>query len=302
MSDFIDAKGGVALAAPTMLRKTTRAVSPYRMRRALGRIGLYLSVIFLVSPAILFFFWMFSLSLKTELANTAYPPVFIPNPPSLVNFIKVFAENDFLSYTLNSVIVSFSATGLALLLGVPAGYGIAKTKATKAAVLILIARVTPGLSYLIPLFLIFQWLGMLGGYAPQIITHLVLTVPIVVWVMIGTFEALPVELEEAALVDGATIWQAFRHVAVPLAKPGIVVGMILSFIFSWNNFIFGVVLAGRATRTLPVAVYNMLTFEQISWGPLAAAALVVTAPVLLLTLLMQKEIVAGLTAGGVKGG
>jgi multiple sugar transport system permease protein len=302
MSDFIDAKGGVALASPTMLRKTTRAVSPYRMRRALGRIGLYLSVIFLVSPAILFFFWMFSLSLKTELANTAYPPVFIPNPPSLVNFIKVFAENDFLSYTLNSVIVSFSATGLALLLGVPAGYGIAKTKATKAAVLILIARVTPGLSYLIPLFLIFQWLGMLGGYAPQIITHLVLTVPIVVWVMIGTFEALPVELEEAALVDGATIWQAFRYVAVPLAKPGIVVGMILSFIFSWNNFIFGVVLAGRATRTLPVAVYNMLTFEQISWGPLAAAALVVTAPVLLLTLLMQKEIVAGLTAGGVKGG
>jgi multiple sugar transport system permease protein len=78
--------------------------------------------------------------------------------------------------------------------------------------------------------------------------------------------------------------------------------MILAFIFSWNNFIFGVVLAGRATRTLPVAVYNMLTFEQISWGPLAAAALVVTAPVLLLTLLMQKEIVAGLTTGGVKGG
>jgi multiple sugar transport system permease protein len=280
----------------------TRAVNPYRLRRWLGRLGLYLSVIFLVSPAILFFFWMFSLALKTELANTAYPPVFIPNPPTLANFVKVFADNDFLSYTINSVIVSFSATGLALLLGVPAGYGIAKSRATRAAVLILVARVTPGLSYLIPLFLVFQWLGLLGGYTPQIITHLVLTVPIVVWVMIGTFEALPVELEEAALVDGCNIWQAFRYVSVPLAKPGIVVGMILSFIFSWNNFIFGVVLAGRTTRTLPVAVYNMLTFEQISWGPLAAAALVVTAPVLLLTLLMQKEIVAGLTAGGVKGG
>ena len=125
---------------------------------------------------------------------------------------------------------------------------------------------------------------MIGTLTPLVITHLVITVPIVVWVMIGFFEGLPGELEEAALVDGATIWQAFRYVAMPLARPGITVAIILSFIFSWNNFIFGVVLAGRTTRTLPVAVYNVLTFEQITWGPLAAAALVVTAPVLLLTL------------------
>jgi multiple sugar transport system permease protein len=234
--------------------------------------------------------------------NTAYPPVFIPHPPTLSNFVDVFQKNDFLAYTINSVIVSFSATGLAVLFGVPAGYGIAKAKATKAAALILIARVTPGLSYLIPLFLLFQWAGMIGTLTPLIITHLVIAVPIVVWIMIGFFEGLPGELEEAALVDGANIWQAFRHVAVLLARPGIVVAMILAFIFSWNNFIFGVVLAGRTTRTLPVAVYNVLTFEQISWGPLAAAALIVTAPVLLLTLLIQKEIVAGLTTGGVKGG
>lgn len=274
----------------------------HRLRRLLNRVGLYASVAFLVSPALLFFLWMASLALKNELDNTAYPPVFIPSEPTLANFVDVFEKNDFLTYTINSVIVSFSATGLALLLGVPAGYGIAKSRATKAAALILIARVTPGLSYLIPLFLLFQWLGMIGTLTPLIITHLVITVPIVVWVMIGFFEGLPGELEEAALVDGATIWQAFLHVAMPLARPGITVAMILSFIFSWNNFIFGVVLAGRSTRTLPVAVYNVLTFEQISWGPLAAAALIVTAPVLLLTLLMQKEIVAGLTAGGVKGG
>jgi multiple sugar transport system permease protein len=274
----------------------------HRVRHWLGRLGLYASVLLLVSPAVLFFLWMLSLSLKNELDNTAWPPVFIPNPPTFSNFVDVFAKNDFLTYTINSVIVSFSATGLALLLGVPAAYGIAKTKATKAAALILIARVTPGLSYLIPLFLLFQWLGLIGTLIPLVITHLVITVPIVVWVMIGFFEGLPGELEEAALMDGANIWQAFLYVAMPLARPGITVAMILSFIFSWNNFIFGVVLAGRTTRTLPVAVYNVLTFEQISWGPLAAAALVVTAPVLLLTLLMQKEIVAGLTAGGVKGG
>lgn len=273
-----------------------------RIRRAVSNFGFALAILALISPAILFFLWMLSLSLKTEVDNMAFPPVFIPNTITFDNFIDVFRKNDFVRYGINSIIVSFSATGIALLLGVPAGFGIAKSKATRSAALIMIARVTPGLSYLIPLFLIFQWLELTGTLTPLVITHVVITLPIVVWVMIGFFEGLPAELEEAALVDGATIWQAFRYVALPLARPGITVATILAFIFSWNNFIFGVVLAGRTTRTLPVAIYNVLTFEQVSWGPLAAAALVVTAPVLVLTLLMQKEIVAGLTAGGVKGG
>ena len=272
------------------------------MSRLLGKLGFALAIFALISPAILFFLWTLSLALKNEVDNMAFPPVFIPSPPTLANFAQVLQKNNFLQYGWNSIVVSFTATGLALLLGVPAGFGIAKSKASKAAALIMIARVTPGLSYLIPLFLIFQWLGLTGTLTPIIITHLVITVPIVVWVMIGFFEGLPAELEEAALVDGATIWEAFRHVALPLARPGITVATILAFIFSWNNFIFGVVLAGRETRTLPVAVYNVLTFEQVSWGPLAAAALMVTAPVLILTLIAQKEIVAGLTAGGVKGG
>lgn len=278
------------------------SMNRHRARKALHRAGLYFAVLVLISPAILVFLWMLSLSLKNELDNTAFPPVFIPSPPTWANFAQVFQKNNFLNNTLNSVIVSFGATGLALLLGVPAGYGIAKAKAAKAAMLILIARIIPHLSYLVPLFLLFRWFGLSGTLTPLVISHLVITLPIVVWVMIGFFEGLPGELEEAALVDGASILQAFRHVAMPLAKPGIAVAMILAFIFSWNNFIFGVVLAGRDTRTLPVAVYNMLTFEQMSWGPLAAAALVVTAPVLLLTLLMQRHIIAGLTAGGVKGG
>jgi multiple sugar transport system permease protein len=271
------------------------------MRKFLDRVGLAIAVFFFVSPAALVFLWMLSLSLKNEIDNIAFPPVFIPNPPTLNNFRAVFERNDFLNQALNSIIVSFGATGIALLVGIPAGYGIAKMRATKAAVLILLARITPGLSYLIPLFLLFQWVGLTGTLWPILITHLVLTVPIAVWVMIGFFESLPAELEEAALVDGATIWQAFRHVAMPLARPGITVATILAFIFSWNNFIFAMVLAGRETRTLPVAVNNMLTFEQVSWGPLSAAALLVTLPVLVLTLIAQKQIVAGLTQGGVKG-
>ncbi|HKX07049.1 MAG TPA: carbohydrate ABC transporter permease [Stellaceae bacterium] len=280
----------------------TWAVRRHRIRRTLNRVAFAFTVFVIVSPAILVFLWMLSLSLKTEIENIDYPPVFIPGTPTLANFIQVFQSSPFGRYLVNSLIVTGSATLLAILVGVPAGYGIAKAKAYRLAVLVLISRITPNLSYLIPLFILFQMLGLTGTLWPLVITHLVITVPIVVWIMIGFFEALHPDLEEAALIDGATLWQAFRHIALPLSRPGVVVAAILAFIFSWNNFIFGVVLAGRETRTLPVAVYNVLTFEQISWGPLAAAALLVTLPVLILTVVIQREIVGGLAAGGVKGG
>ena len=270
-------------------------------RQVLGNIGLAFAVFIIVSPAILFFLWMASLSVKFEIDNAAYPPVFIPEHFAWRNYADVLSSNRFVTYFCNSLIVTGSATALAMLVGVPAGYGIARMAAHRSAVVILIARITPGLSYLIPLFLMFQWLGLLGTLLPQIIIHLVITVPIVIWIMIGSFETTPLELEEAATIDGATRWQVFRHVALPVAKPGLAVAFILSVIFSWNNFVFGIVLAGRETRTLPVAVYNMISFDQLSWGPLAAAALIVTFPVLLLTVFAQRQIVAGLTAGAVKG-
>src|SRR5260370_30437709 len=110
-------------------------------------------------------------------------------------------------------------------------------------------------------------LGVTGALWPMVITHLVITVPIVVWVMIGFFETLHPDLEEAALIDGATLWQAFRYIALPLSRPGVVVAAILAFIFSWNNFIFGVVLAGRATPTLPRAGSKVPTLQPISSAP-----------------------------------
>jgi len=279
---------------------TSGPVGRSGLRGVLGRIAFFLSVVVVVSPAILVFLWMLSLAFKTDIDNIAYPPVFIPNPPTLANFFSVFENSPFALYTYNSIIVTGGATLLALLVGVPAGYGIAKAGAHKLGILVLLARLTPGLSFLIPLYIMFQMLGLTGTLWPMVITHLVITVPIVAWIMIGFFETLPHDLEEAAMIDGCTLWQAFCRIALPLSRPGIVVAAILSIIFSWNNFIFGVVLAGRETRTLPVAVYNVLTFEQLSWGPLAAAALVVMLPVLILTIIIQREIVSGLAAGGVK--
>ena len=144
----------------------------------------------------LFFLWMLSLSIKFEVDNASYPPVFIPSHFNWGNYAAVLASNRFTTYFFNTLIVTGSATLFALVVGVPAGYGLARMQARKAAVVILIARITPGLSYLIPLFLLFQWLGLLGTLWPQIIIHLVVTVPIVIWIMIGYFETTPMELEE----------------------------------------------------------------------------------------------------------
>ena len=277
-----------------------KARTKRRIGRALDKAGLAVAVAALLAPCLFVFFWVLSLSLKYDIDNTAWPPVFWPQEPTLDNFVKVFDESPMFLYFWNSVQVTGSATLAALVLGVPAAYGIARARAHKMAAVLLLSRMTPGLSYLIPLFTLFQVLGLIGTVWPIALTHLVITLPIVIWIMIGFFETLPLELEEAARIDGATLWQSFCYVSLPLARPGIVVGAILSFISSWNNFIFGAVFAGRTTRTMPVAVYNMLTFESFAWGPLAAAAIVVMLPVIILTIIIQKEIVQGLSTGGVK--
>lgn len=273
----------------------------HRRRRVLRRLGFWISLLVLISPVVFVFLWMISLSLKPNVENVAYPPIFVPSSPTLDNFRAVFENSPFGLYALNSFVVATASTAISLAVGVTAGYGIAKAKAHGLAAFVLVSRMTPGLSYLIPWFIMFQSLRLNNTLWALIITHLVIGLPITIWVMMGFFEDLHPELEEAALVDGATIWSAFKDVALPLSRPGIVVSAILAFIFSWNNFIFAVVLAGRDTRTLPVAVFNTLTFEQLAWGQLAAAALVVTLPVLLITVFVQRQIVVGMTAGGMKG-
>ena len=270
-------------------------------RKAAHRVIFGLNLVLLMAPTVFFFYWMISLSLKTDVESLAYPPVLIPRALTLANYAYVFANSPLPRFAINSVIVAVGSTGLSLLLGIPAGYGIARSRRYGTALLILVARMTPALSYLIPWFLLFQELGLANTYQALILTHLIIGLPLVIWVMIGFFEGVPLELEDAALIDGCSRFGSFLLVAVPLTRPGIVVSGILAFIFSWNNFIFAVVLAGPRLQTLPVAVFSMMSFEQTNWGPLAAAALLITAPVLILTMTVQRDIVAGLAAGGMKG-
>ena len=279
-----------------------RSLSPWPRLWAQARRGLILgvAVFVLVMPALFVFLWMLSLALKPDVENTAYPPIFIPRSPTLDSFRQILDGSPIGRYTMNSAVVAGGSTLIALILGVPAGYGIAKSQQRGMLGFVLIARMTPALSYLIPWFIMFRAIGLNNTLAALVVTHLVIGLPVVIWVMVGFFDGLPRDLEEAAAVDGASPWQAFWHVALPLGRPGSVVASLLAFIFSWNNFIFAVVLAGRETRTLPVLVFNTLTFERLAFGPLAAAAILVTLPVLIVTVLVQRQIVVGMTAGAVK--
>jgi multiple sugar transport system permease protein len=272
-----------------------------RWNKVLRTVMFYGALLLLLAPVLFVFYWMISLALKPDVENVTYPPVFIPARPTLDNFVQVFQKSPFALYTLNSFVVAVASTGVSLALGVPAAYGIIKGNWKAPALFVLIARMTPALSYLIPWFILFRFLELNNTLLALIITHLVIGLPLTVWVMMGFFEGMHPEIEEAARVDGCSVWQVFQLVSLPLARPGVVVAAILSFIFSWNNFIFAVVLAGRETRTLPVAVFSVLTFEQLAWGNLAAAALIVTLPVLLITIFVQRQIVVGMTAGAVKG-
>jgi len=257
------------------------------LREILGKIGLAFSIFIIVSPAILFFLWMISLSLKFEIDNAAYPPVFIPNPATFDNYVQVLTSNRFATYFFNTLIVTGTATLLALLVGVPAGFGIARMGAHKSAIVILIARITPGLSYLIPLFLLFQWLGLLGTLAPQIIIHLVVTVPIVIWIMIGYFETTPIELEEAALIDGAGAVRRFITITIPFLMPTILVVVVMRTVEKFKAFdLFYIMTKGGPANGTKVLTYDayLRGFNNLDYSTAATISYVIAFLVLGLTI------------------
>jgi multiple sugar transport system permease protein len=251
-------------------------------------------------PTVFVFYWMITLSLKPQVEAMAYPPSFVSFSVTTAGYREVFTKNPFFLYTWNSLVVAAGSTALGLAVGLPAAYSIARWRQQRLAVVILVARIIPGIAYLIPWYIFFRRLRMVDTYGALILTHLIVGLPIIIWVMISFFEDVPADLEDAALIDGCSYLSAFWRIALPLVKPGVVATAILSFVFSWNNFLFSVILAGRSTRTLPIAVYTMISYEEINWGTLAAAATLITLPVLLVALLAQRHIVSGLTFGAVK--
>ncbi|CAH0146769.1 carbohydrate ABC transporter permease [Microbacterium sp. Bi128] len=244
--------------------------------------------------------WMFLASLKRNL-DVVDPAKTVVFEPTLGNYDTVFGAQNFLPIIGNSMLVGVGATLLALAIGVPAAYGIARYKVRSTTAFLLMARVIPGVSLLIPWYFLFSQIQLVGTYTVLILTHLFVTMPLVVAIMSSFFDGIPGELEEAAQIDGTSRIGAFVRVVLPLSVPGIATAAILSFIFSWNNFLFALVLSSQSTRTLPVAIVNFTSYAAVDWGGLMAAAVVITVPVMIVALIAQKYVVSGLTAGATKG-
>jgi len=259
----------------------------------------YIGAVALCLPPVFVFVWMILTGLKTGVQNISYPPQFIFSP-TLENFRAVFAQYNFFKYLMNSLIVASLATGLSLLLGLPAAYSIAKYRQGRIGVLILVARMTPFVSYLLPWYIIFRYLNLIDTYTALTITHLIITLPMVIWLMISFFESVPAELEDAAMIDGCSSLQSFRIIVLPLVRNGIATSAIISFIFSWNQFLFSLILSGPKTKTVPVAVYNFISYGKIDWAGIGAAATLIVLPVSIFAFFVRKSIVQGLTMGALK--
>lgn len=281
------------------MTRTERHQRGIRGKRILKSLFFYLLLIAVVIPFFIPFYWLLITSLKNNLDMIAIPPLLIFKP-TLQNYINIIIENELPKFFMNSVIVATGASIIGMVFGAPAAFAIARYRLRKLSMWVLLARIIPGMSLLLPMFIFFSRMRMLNTHISLILVHSIITLPLTVWILIGFFEDIPSELMDAALVDGCTVLGALIRVVIPIALPGMVVAFILGFIGSWNEFLFSVILGGPRTSTLPVVAYRQIEIFTLDLGGVAAAAMIITLPVILLTFAVQKHIVKGLSYGAVK--
>ncbi|MDR1795828.1 MAG: carbohydrate ABC transporter permease [Clostridiales Family XIII bacterium] len=246
--------------------------------------------------------WTVMTSFKTRADFLVYPPLFVFQP-TLENYMEVFRESDFVKAFGNSIIICLGVVGCSLLLGVPCAYGLSRFRFKgkgNIAFLILSMRFAPAVVVLIPMFMIYSKLKLINTYPGMILIYMLVNLPLVIWVMYGFFKDIPKDIEEAGLVDGAAPAYIFWRIVTPLVLPGLAATAILTLIFTWNELMFALMLTGKDTQTIPLAIYKFLSYTEISWGPLSASSVIAILPVTVFTLLCQKYLVSGLTFGALK--
>ncbi|GCE18320.1 carbohydrate ABC transporter permease [Dictyobacter kobayashii] len=296
----------MALQPQIPLPVTTYQQRSQHTRWPWGQLMRYVSVVLIVLVALLPLYWTFITSIKNAIEINASPPTLLPHSFVLSNYVDVFNSAFFLPTLRNSAIIATVTTVLALIFGIFCAYALARMKFIgQSAVLaaVLSVNMFPFIAMIGPLFVLFSGpIYIYNTYPALIIPDLVLTLPLTIWFLTSFFKDLPPDLEEAARVDGASRLYALWKIIVPLTAPGVFAAAILSFIAVWNDFLFGLNLTSDVeAQPVTVGITRFNSEHVIAYGQLAAAAIIVTIPLVILVLLFQRRIVAGLTAGAVKG-
>ncbi len=268
-----------------------------RVKNVVAGIILAVALFFFLFPI----YWMVSTAFKVKAEFWSYPPIYIPTVLTLNNFLEGF-ELGGLESLKHSLIVASCNTVVCVILGSLAAYAIARYRigGDNLAFWILSNRMLPPIAFVIPLFLWFRTLKLLDTYPALILAYCTFNLPFATWLLIGFFEEVPRELEEAALVDGCSRLSAFWRVALPVAAPGLVATALLCFIFAWNEFMFALFLM-REIRTLPVLIPCLIGGHEILWGAISAMGLLSIIPPVLIAVLLQKYVIRGMTFGAIKG-
>lgn len=270
-----------------------------------GRVFLFLMLIYTVVPMA----WMFLSSLKTGFAAMQYPPQWWPAEPTLNNYIKLLDPadsigQDFLRYFWNSLWVSTLTTILAVAVAVPAAYAFSRFRFPGRTFLffaVLLRNMFPAVIFLVPLFILMRWLGLVNTHGSLILTYLTFGLPLAIWLLKGFYDNIPIQLEQAARIDGATRLQAFVRVVMPLSTPGIIATAIYSFIGAWNEYIYAYTFLTRHDQmTLPVGIQRFFSENTTDWPGLMAASFMMSVPVVVMFLILQRYFVRALTEGAVK--
>jgi multiple sugar transport system permease protein/raffinose/stachyose/melibiose transport system permease protein/trehalose/maltose transport system permease protein len=274
-------------------------------RPGLGRPLIVIGSLLVVFVCLFPFWWMALSSVKTLRELYTIPPVWWPEAPTLDNYRKVLFESNIPRYFLNSLVISIGATALALVLAVFASYGFARFKFRGKALLqsfVLVGQLLPTAAIIVPLFITLRVLGLVNTYWGLILVYMIITLPLSVWMLTSYFKAIPVELEEAAIIDGASRLGCLLRITLPLSLPGIVSVLVYAFVTTWNEFIFALCFAtDSSVKTLPIGLAEFSTEFNTDWGAVMAASVVMTLPIALLFLSMQRLFIGGLTAGATKG-
>jgi ABC-type glycerol-3-phosphate transport system permease component len=233
------------------------------------------------------------------------PPHWWPEVPTLANYWNVLFDSNIPRYFLNSVIISVGSTGLALGLAIFASYGFARFDFRGKPfwqAFVLIGQLLPTAAIIVPLFITLRVLGLVNTYWGLILVYMIITLPLSVWMLTSYLRAIPVELEEAAIIDGASRLGVLFRITLPLALPGLVAVLVYAFVTTWNEFIFALCFAtDSSVKTLPIGLAEFSTEFNTDWGGVMAASMVMTLPIVLLFLMLQRLFVGGLTAGATKG-